>query len=249
MRIKAPEKAESKIILRDVAKETDISKAPAKVSEAGAKIEHSKEELPKPIKTTTRVSAPAPKLSSKEIKEREIAKAIRQASKMPETSAGRARKRTFFGELGWQRVVLAVGCAATAVFAIAYFVNLTSTDMSIKVAAMQSGIEATYPSYVPRGYTASDVTSSNGKVIINFKNGDDSFGLTEESTTWDSDALLSNYVKQVYGDDYTVVREQGLTLFMGGNWEAWINGGVLYKLTVTHGSLTKKQMKSIAVSL
>ena len=84
---------------------------------------------------------------------------------------------------------------------------------------------------------------------MHFRNGEDEFGLTEENSSWDSEALLNNYIKPNYEDDYTVVREQGLTLYMGWNWEAWVNGGILYKLSVNSGELTKKQMKSIATSL
>lgn len=244
MKLGEVEKPESKIVLRDVEKEkhTDVPKKnTAKKEETEAK----KEELPKAVKTVIYNPVPMPKLSAKEIKEREIEKAVKTASK-PDTHKRKTRRRL---EFGWQRVVLAVFCAATAVFAIAYFVNLTSTDMSLKVAAMQSGIEASYPSYIPRGYTLTDVTSATGKVIMHFKNGDDEFGITEESSNWDSEALLNEYIKENYGNEYTLVREQGLTLYMGGNWEAWVSGGVLYKLSVTSGSLTKKQMKSIAVSM
>ncbi|MBQ3296333.1 hypothetical protein IJG95_01325, partial [Candidatus Saccharibacteria bacterium] len=68
--------------------------------------------------------------------------------------------------------------------------------------------------------------------------------------SWDSSALLNNYVRENYSDDeYSVVIEQGLTIYMGSNWEAWVNGGLLYKLQVKTGSLTKKQLKTIATSL
>lgn len=195
-----------------------------------------------------RVKAPRlqVKIPASEIKNHEIEKAIKNASSLPaETKHSRER----FHDFGWKRVVLAFCCAATAIFAIVYFINSTSTDISLKVAAMQSGIDASYPSYVPRGYNLSDVTSSSGKITMNFKSDDGSFGISEESSAWDSNALLNNYIKENYDENYSVVREQGLTLYMGNDWEVWVNGGVLYKLTVDSGTLTKKQMKSIAVSL
>ena len=237
----------SKVILRDVAKD-DLKEAATGEKSKEVKLKEAaveaKPEETKPEKAKSEV--PQPKLTAQEIKDREIKKAISTATKLP-TSTNQTRKR--LPEFGWQRVVLALCCAATAVFAIAYFVNLNSSNISLKVAAMQSGIEATYPSYVPRGYDLSDITSSSGKVTINFKSEEGSFSLTEESSNWDSNALLNNYIKDEHGEDYTMVREQGLTLYMGNNWEAWVNGGVLYKLKVTAGSLTKKQMKTIATSL
>ena len=232
------EKLDSKIILRDVARETPIEP-----------IKPAAQPTTKPETKSAPIARPvASKPTAKEIKEQEISKAIKTAAKLPEARTTK-RKRSAFGDFGLKRVVLATACVATAVFAIVYFVNITSTDMSLKVAAMQSGIDAAYPAYVPRGFSLSDVTSGTGKVSMHFKNGEESFGLTEEVSNWDSTALLNNYIKPTYNNDYTVVREQGLTLYMGNDWEAWVNGGVLYKLTVDSGELTKKQMKSIATSL
>ena len=190
------------------------------------------------------------KLSAKEVKENEIKRAISLAEKLPDTGKKRHKKGDLITRFGWARLTLMITCAVTAVFALVYFVNLTSADMSLKVAASQSGIEATYPDYVPRGYELSDVTSASGKVTMNFKSEEGSFMITEEASSWDSSALLNNYVRENYSDDeYSVVIEQGLTIYMGSNWEAWVNGGLLYKLQVKTGSLTKKQLKTIATSL
>lgn len=243
LKLGTAEKLDSKIILRDVARETPITpvvvKEPKKVEEIKPIQEIKKEFKPQPVVT---------KPSAKEIKEKEIEKAIKSATKLPEAATTR-RKKHLFGEFGFKRAVLATLCLTTAVFAVVYFVNLASSNISIQAAAAQSGIDAKYPSYIPRGYELSDVTSSSGKVIMHFKSGEDEFGISEESSSWDSDALLNSYVKPNYDNDYTVIREQGLTLYMGADWEAWVNGGMLYKLSVTSGSLTKKQMKTIATSL
>ena len=230
----------SRIILRDVAKEQPVSRVMDIKPKAPVKSE---------VKAVAPEPAKAQKITAKEIKEQEIEKAIKAATKLPATEDNSRRQRKLFGEFGWARAVLAATCVATIVFATIYFINLASSDMSIKVAAMQSGIEATYPAYVPRGYELSDVVSSSGKITMHFNGEEGSFGLTEENSSWDSEALLNNYVKPTYNTDYTVIRENGLTLYMGNDWEAWVNGGKLYKLSVDSGSLTKKQMKSIATSL
>lgn len=191
------------------------------------------------------------KLSAKELKDLAIKKALASAEK---TTKNDKKTKKVKGEklhFGFGRVVLALSCAAAAVFAIAYFVNLNMPDISLRVAAMQTGIEASYPSYVPRDFNLSDITSEEGKVTLNFKNASagDAFSLVEEQSSWDSNALLTNFVKDAYGDNYTTVREQGLTLYISGSNACWVNGGVVYKLTTTSGSLTKKQIKSIATSL
>ena len=201
------------------------------------------------------VAAPV-KMSAKELKDQAIQKALANAAKPMENEktakAKKAKKqkspKVHFG-LG--RVVLALSCAAAAVFAIVYFVNLNMPDISMRVAAMQTGIEASYPGYVPRDFSLSDITSEDGKITLNFKNAStgDAFSLIEEQSSWDSNALLTNFVKDEYGENYSTVREQGLTIYISGSDAAWVNGGVVYKIDTTAGSLTKKQINGIATSL
>ncbi len=216
---------------------------------------------PHPVQTAAisrmqnRVATPmVSKMTAKELKDQAIKKALANASKVVDDGNKKTDKKTKKSpklHFGLGRVVLALSCAAAAVFAIVYFVNLNMPDISMRVAAMQTGIEASYPSYVPRDFSLSDITSEDGKVILNFKNAEtgDAFSLAEENSSWDSNALLTNFVKDEYGEDYSIVREQGLTIYMSGSDAAWVNGGVVYKLNTTSGILTKKQIRSIAVSL
>lgn len=254
MKIARPDSTyQPKIITRDVALEKPLVKLPSKpvTTQPTPKIKVEMPEKPEVVRRTFQrmtTKSESAKRSAKAIKEQEIERAVKVATRLPETR-GRRNQNLRFANFRWTRAVLAIACATTAIFAAVYFVNLTSTDMSLKVAAMQSGIEASYPSYVPRGYSLSDVTSASGRVTMHFVSGDDGFTIVEENSSWDSTALLNNYIKSEYGDNYSVVREQGLTLYMGDSWEAWVNGGTLYKLTVTSGTLTKKQLKTIAVSL
>lgn len=195
------------------------------------------------------VAAPQPtKLSAKEIKDREIKKAISKADKI---STEKKTKKPAKIHFGVGRVVLALSCAAAAVFAIVYFVNLSAPDLSLRVAAMQTGIEASYPSYVPRDFSLSDITSENGKITMSFINRGtgEAFTLVEEKSSWDSNALLENFVRREYGEDYAMVRENGLTLYIKDSDAAWVNGGMVFKLKTTSGTLTKKQIRAIAVSL
>ena len=239
------EKATSKVILRDVAKETPV--IDSKIAKETPKPQPKTESVVTAIPETK--PEPAKKVTAKEIKEQEIKKAVSMAAKLPQPSKKSTRRSRVPMNFGIARVVLAIACLSTAVFAIVYFINLNSSDISLRVAAMQSGIEAVYPSYIPRGYTLADVTSSSGKVTMKFKSDNGGYTLTEEPAEWNSDGLLSNFVRPTYGDDYTVVSEQGLTIYVGDRWGAWVNGGMIYKLTVDSGSLTKKQIKAIATSV
>ena len=192
------------------------------------------------------------RMSARELKEQAVQQAL-AATMTPEKTTAKKKTKKDFGKVhfGFGRVVLALSCAAVAVLAIVYFVNLNMPDISLKVAAMQTGINAAYPGYVPRDYAISSITSEDKKVTMEFKNNTsgDAFTLTEETSSWDSDALLNNYVKGSYRDNYTVIREQGLTIYISGSNATWVNGGVVYKIITTNGSLTNKQIKSIATSL
>jgi hypothetical protein len=152
--------------------------------------------------------------------------------------------------LGAKKLLLAFGCAALAVGVVGYFVSINTPDISVRVAAMQTGIDAAYPTYIPRGYSLSDIVSEDKKISMTFSSSENaSFTLTEEKSSWDNETLEASYVKSTWGNNYTSVREQGITIFISGSNASWINGNILYKLTASGNNLTKKQIKSIVTSL
>ena len=152
--------------------------------------------------------------------------------------------------VGAKRFALAFACAAICVGILTIFVNLNMPDISVRVAAMQTGIDATYPSYIPRDYSLSNIVSEEGKLTMEFNGPEESvFTLTEEKSSWDSAALLNNFVKSEWGDNYVTTHEQGITIYINNSNATWVNGGILYKITTLKGSLTKKQINSIVVSL
>lgn len=189
-------------------------------------------------------------LTAKEIKEQEIKKAI-SATNRSFSHQKKSRRHYKKMDFGFRRVALAMACAAVAVFAIVYFVNLNSPDISLKVAAMQTGIDAHYPNYIPRDYSLSDITSENGKVTLNFKNAStgDAFSLVEEKVDWGANDLYANFVRANYGENYVIISEGGLSIYISGSNAAWVNDGIFYKITTTAGSLTKKQLTTIATKL
>ena len=203
----------------------------------------------------------ASRITAKQLKDQAIQKALASAENVTMEEGKnmtdqvkakkKAKKLSKQMHFSFGRIMLATACAAAAVFAVVYFVNLNMPDISLRVAAMQTGIEPTYPNYIPRDYSVSGITSEEGKVTMTFTNSaiDSSFTLTEEKSSWDTNALLSNFVKEEYGENYTVIREQGLTIYISGSDAAWVNGGIVYKIDTTSGSLTNKQIRSIAVSL
>lgn len=149
-----------------------------------------------------------------------------------------------------KRFALAFGVSAACVAAIAYFVTTNIPDISVRVAAMQTGVEASYPSYVPSDFSLNNIDSGDGKIILTFKTtSGKSFSLIEEKSSWDSAALQRNYVQETWKDNYTTTHEQGITIFINEANAAWVNGGVLYKINADPGVLTKKQLRNIVTSM
>ncbi len=191
-------------------------------------------------------------MTAQEMKDRAIQQALRKMNSM---DAGKgqdtfveAKKKKF-----WQGRKFAIASAMAVVsFALlGYLVYLNMPNISVRVAAMQSGIEKAYPSYVPMSYRLDGlVKEDNGRITMNFKNDEDkTFTLTEEKTAWDSAAVLTNYVKKNWGGEYSIAKGQGLTIYVSGSNAAWVNGGVLYIIEDASGSLTSSDLHDIAVSL
>ena len=194
-------------------------------------------------------AAAVSKVIASEKKQARAEKQAKKQSKSKRTLSDSFKKEKRHSS--FSKFVLAFATSAACIGILGYFVSLNMPSISVRVAAMQTGIEASYPTYVPRNYQLSGVsTSDNSTVTINFSGKDsDAFYITEEKSSWDSNALLNNYVKPEWGEDYTTLREQGITLYIHNSDAAWVNGGILYKLKTTGGSLSKKLIKNIALSL
>lgn len=197
---------------------------------------------------------PARPASPEELKNRAIEQALHSVATMDEApkSKSRAERLAPKRKLRARHFMVAFACAAACVAGIIYVVGANIPDISVRVAAMQTGIQATYPSYVPRDYSLKDVSSENGKISMRFDGPEkSSFTLVEEKSSWDSAALLRNYVEPTWGEDYATTHEQGITIYISNTTSdaAWVNGGVLYKITSTGTVLTKKQVRNIVTSL
>ena len=146
------------------------------------------------------------------------------------------------------RIIIALVVAVIAVFAIVYFTNTGLTTLESQISMAETSFTSTTPTYTPRDFAFDSITTENGKLIMSFSSDSGSYQITEEASSWDSATLLSNYVKSTWGDSYQVIKENGLVIYVCGSNATWVNGGILYKITSTGNSLTKKQIRSIAIS-
>ena len=147
-----------------------------------------------------------------------------------------------------KHLIFAVASSICCMGVLYATLKFSMPDISAKVAAAQNG--ASYPSFMPRDFTARSASFQKNTFSLEFVGPDKTrFTLDQEKLPWDSNALLNNYVKPTWGEQYDTIREQGLTIYMYQSNAAWVNGGTVYKLNTTSGSLSKKQLKNIITSL
>ena len=147
-----------------------------------------------------------------------------------------------------KHLIFAVASSICCMGVLYATLKFSMPDISAKVAAAQNG--ASYPSFVPRDFTARSASFQKNTFSLEFVGPDKTrFTLDQEKLPWDSNALLNNYVKPTWGEQYDTIREQGLTIYIYQSNAAWVNGGTVYKLNTTSGSLSKKQLKNIITSL
>ena len=186
----------------------------------------------------------AEKVMLKEMKADKAAKASKKTRKKAEKEVKHLKKRK------GGRILLAFATSAACVLALAAIVKVNLPNISVTVAAVQTGVDAKYPNYVPRDFSIHDVYTNGSAVIIKFDGpNNQSFTLSEEKSSWDSNALLTNYVKGAYGTAYDTIREQGITVYINHSNAAWVNNGIFYRITADNGVLSKKQIKNIVGSL
>jgi hypothetical protein len=188
-------------------------------------------------------------ISAQERKERAIQEALRKVANTDDNAKLEGLSEVKQGN--HKRLAIVSAMAVIAFALVGYLVYLNMPDISMRVTAMQTGIENAYPNYVPSTYRLDGtVKEKDGRITMAFKNtAGNKFTLMEEKSSWDTSALLANYVEKEWGQDYTVARGQGLTIFISGSNATWVNGGVLYLISDPDGTLTASDLHDIAVSL
>ena len=180
-------------------------------------------------------------------KSRQNSKALMSAMK-EETKPKSAPVMIKKPKVSKKHLIFAVASSICCMGVLYATLKFSMPDISAKVAAAQNG--ASYPSFVPRDFTARSASFQKNIFSLEFVGPDKTrFTLDQEKLPWDSNALLNNYVKPTWGEQYDTIREQGLTIYMYQSNAAWVNGGTVYKLNTTSGSLSKKQLKNIITSL
>lgn len=188
------------------------------------------------------VAAPVEK-TSRQIKEEAIEAALAKPLPKP------PKKKSFFKRYPKFISITTVSIVVIILGAYLTYVNIPS--LSVKVAAVQAGINATYPDYRPDGYSINGpVTFNEGEVTINFaaNTGSSKFTITQKKSMLDSSAVLDNIVRKEAGEAYNTSQEGGLTIYTYKGNAAWVNAGILYTIK-GDAPLSGEQIRRIATSL
>ena len=148
--------------------------------------------------------------------------------------------------------LLSVASASLALILLGgYFTYINLPSLSVRVAAAQAGIDASYPEYHPDGYSLNGaVAYKEGEVSMKFaaNGGPQNFTITQTKSSYDTEAVLDNYVKPKVGENYIPFTERGLKIYAYGGNAAWVNGGILYTIS-GDAPLSNSQIGNIAKSL
>lgn len=132
-----------------------------------------------------------------------------------------------------------------------YLTYLNMPSLSTRVAAAQAGVDASYPGYLPSGYSLSGpVAYQQGSVSMKFaaNSSPRAYTLTQSESDWDSSAVLEKSVVPNSANHYTTSTISGLTIYSYDGVSTWVNNGILYTLT-GNASLSDDQVQHIATSL
>ena len=195
-------------------------------------------------------SAPAPQhiaATSQQLKQHLVSESLKKApSHTANTKQIKQKKSSKMPR------IMSVLSASTALLLLAgYFTYINMPNLSVRVAAAQAGINASYPAYRPDGYSLNGpIAYDAGQVSIKFASTSSpkNFTVTQTRSNWDSSAVEQNYAKEKWGKNVTTTVDRGLTIYSNGSNAAWVNDGILYTIS-GDAPLSSQQVLNIATSM
>ncbi len=151
----------------------------------------------------------------------------------------------------WGRHLSVAGAMVALLAFGGYLTYHNMPAIATRMAAAQAGINASFPSYQPSGYSlAGGISQQRGSVLMKFaaNAGPGTFTLTQSRSDWDSSAVLANYVLPSFGRNFATTTSHGLTIYSTHNAAAWVNGGILYTIK-GNAPLSSEQVERIAASM
>lgn len=196
-------------------------------------------------KATQKKSLP---ISSRAVKEHLLQQAV---EKVP-AQAMNSHQKSHSGHVTRRARFTSVAMTSFALIMLGgYLTYINIPNLSIRVAAANSGVDANLPAYQPAGYQIhGPIRYSDGEVSVAYKQmgGNSAYKLTQKPTDWDPVATLDNYVENDSKDDYQIHSVQGLTVYSYGKKAVWVNDGILH---IIDGNvpLPSQQVERIVASM
>jgi hypothetical protein len=137
-----------------------------------------------------------------------------------------------------------------SVMLLGYFAYQNVPDLSLKVASYRAGLHAKLPAQSPSGFNFGYLDYKPGNVTANFTSPADGrqFNITQKSSDWDSQALLSNFVSSA-NSAYKTYQRAGRTVYLlGNNTATWVDSGIWYTVD-GNSSLSSSQLLELATSM
>lgn len=188
-------------------------------------------------------------LSSRSVKEQLISERLAAVDTASPAAKAPKAKRKLFSK---QPRALSMLTASFAIMVLGgYLTYLNMPGLSVRVAAAQADVAASFPDYHPDGYRFNGpVAFAPGQVAINFvaNGGTGKYTVTEQKSTWDSQAVYDNIVAKASDENYVTNSQQGLTIYTFKGKAAWVNKGILYTIN-GDAPLSNEQLLRIAGSL
>jgi len=130
-----------------------------------------------------------------------------------------------------------------------FLAYLNRPAIELRVASMRAGFHAEMPNYKPTGYALEGgVKTSNGRVAMQFRSGENSYWITQEASDWNSSTLLDQSSEQ-RGAPTRTIQSKGRTIYIYNDTSAtWVNGGVRYEIN-GNSSLDAGELVSLATSM
>ena len=201
------------------------------------------------VTPASKVTTPTPKLSSRSLKEQLIKERLASVDTTPSKPHKTVKRVKLFSKQ--PRLASLVSVSLAVMVLGGYLTYLNMPGLSVRVAAAQAGVAASFPDYHPDGYRFNGpVAYSPVQVAIKFQanGGTADYTLTEQNSSWDSQAVYDNVVSKVGNSDYVTNSQQGLTVYTYNNKAAWVNKGILYTVD-GDAPLNNEQLLKIAGSL
>jgi hypothetical protein len=132
-----------------------------------------------------------------------------------------------------------------------FFLWQNSSNVEFRMAASRAGIQASLPKYRPSGFSMTGpVEFAPGQVKVSFSSGGDErkFSITQQSSSWNSDALKETVSAAAPGG-YETRQTKGKTVYIfNGSNATWVDGGIWYQIESNSG-LDTSQLLNIAASM